>query len=133
MTWKVDPAGVKSVLSSVATESLPMYSALNKVDPAVEGAVKGAQSQLIDSALNEFFSSIATSVTTIRNRVPAAMDGAAAATTAILHGDEQMAATVERDAASVGSSGASSAPGASSVFGAGPVAWAVPPMLGVSQ
>ncbi|ROQ40758.1 hypothetical protein EDF46_0119 [Frondihabitans sp. PhB188] len=95
MTWKVDPAGVKSVLSSVTTESAPIYDALGKVDATVQSAALNAQSQVIASALGEFFSSITKSTETVQQRIPAAVDGAATATIAINHGDEEMAATSE--------------------------------------
>lgn len=98
MTWRVDPAGVKTVLANVQTESAPIFGALAKVDSEVKGAATAAQSQMIVGALGEFFSSIEKSVKLIGDRVPAACDGAAAATMAIVAGDEQMAATAERNA-----------------------------------
>ncbi|BDZ50321.1 hypothetical protein GCM10025867_25620 [Frondihabitans sucicola] len=98
MTWKVDPNGVKTVLGNVESASQPIFDSLGKIDAEVTGAAKGAQSQMILSALGEFFTSIEKSVTTIGNRVPAACDGAAAATMAIVRGDEEMAATAERNA-----------------------------------
>lgn len=117
MTWKVDPAGVQSVLTTVSTESTSLFDALSKVDSAVEGAATGAQSQLIVSALGEFFTAMNPHITAMQNRIPAACDGAAAATLAIVHGDEQMATDAERNAASSALTGdftafGGSAPGA---------------------
>lgn len=105
MTWKVDPAGVKAVLSTVQTESETIFDSLGKVDAEIKGAATGAQSQLIVSALGEFFSSIEKPISTISTRVPAACDGAAAATMAIVNGDEEMAATAERNAQSTAVTG----------------------------
>jgi hypothetical protein len=105
MTWKVDPAGVQSVLTSVDTESQTVFTALGKVDGAVEGAAKNAQSQMIVSALSEFFGAMKPHITAMQNRIPAACDGAAAATMAIVQGDEQMALTAEHNAASAGMNG----------------------------
>ncbi|MCU1527887.1 MAG: hypothetical protein JWP75_1650 [Frondihabitans sp.] len=105
MTWKVDPTGVQSVLSSVSTESQTVFEALAKVDGAVEGAAKGAQSQMIVSALSEFFGAMKPHITAMENRIPAACDGAAAATMAIMHGDEQMALDAEHNATTVAVNG----------------------------
>ena len=113
MTWKVDPAGVKSVLTNVETESQPIFESLGKIDAAATGAATGAQSQMILAALGEFFTSIEKPIKTISNRVPAECDGAAAATMAIVRGDEEMAATAERNAQ------ASAVSGDFTVFGGG--------------
>ncbi|MBF4577759.1 DUF6507 family protein [Frondihabitans sp. VKM Ac-2883] len=105
MAWKVDPAGVKSVLGTVQTESKTIYDAVGKVDACVQSAGSSAQSEVIGQALTEFFTSLEKSFQAIQNRIPASIDGAAAATNAILHGDEEMAATAEANAASSAATG----------------------------
>lgn len=119
MTWKVDPVGVQAVLTSVDTESQTVFTALGKVDGTVETAAKSAQSQMIVSALSEFFGAMKPHIASMQNRIPAACDGAAAATMAIVQGDEQMALTAEQNAANAGTTGDFSVFGASATPGSG--------------
>lgn len=117
MTWKVDPAGVQTLLTSVSTEAEPIGTALGKVDGAVQGAATAAQSEVIAKAIEQFFTAVTPSITTIQQRIPAAIDGAAAATTAIIDGDEQMAAQAEAAAVTAGTRGDFSPFQAGGVFG----------------
>lgn len=98
MTYNVDPAGVKTVLTDVATKSQPVMDALGKIDGAVQTVATGAQSELINGALSQFFDAMSDNVTTITRHVPAAIDGAVAATNAVVDGDEEIAATMETNA-----------------------------------
>ncbi|MCJ1713882.1 DUF6507 family protein [Curtobacterium sp. VKM Ac-2922] len=98
MTYNVDPAGVKTVLTDVATTSQPVMDALGQIDGAVQSVATAAQSELVNGALTRFFDAMSGHVTTITRHVPAAIDGAVAATNAVVHGDDDIAATMERNA-----------------------------------
>ncbi|WFR66584.1 DUF6507 family protein [Curtobacterium flaccumfaciens] len=111
--WRVDPAGVESVLNSVVDHTTTMSDALGGsedgtvqgVDTIVQDAATAAQSQVIGEAVAGFFEHRKNTLTGIQNRIRASLLGASGATKAIIDGDEHMAATTQANAVSAASSG----------------------------
>ncbi|GAA3337210.1 hypothetical protein GCM10017714_03220 [Curtobacterium pusillum] len=111
--WRVDPAGVESVLNSVANRTTTMSTALGGsedgsvqgVDTIVQDAATAAESQVIGEAVAGFFEHRKATLTGIQNRIRASLLGASGATKAIIAGDEHMAATTQANAVSAASTG----------------------------
>lgn len=112
--WRVDPAGVEAVLQDVASKSTTMTDALGGsedgsvqgVGAVVQDAATAAQSQVIGEALAGFFEERQTTLTGIQDRIRASLLGAAAATQAIVQGDDEMGAqTAQANAVTAATSG----------------------------
>jgi hypothetical protein len=111
--WRVDPAGVESVLTAVTDRTTTMSTALGGsedgsvqgVDTVVQDAATAAQSQVIGEAIAGFFEHRKDTLTGIQNRIRASLLGASGATKAIIDHDDEMAATTQANAVQAASNG----------------------------
>lgn len=111
--WRVEPAGVQSVLTAVVDRTTTMSTALGGsedgsvegVDTIVQDAATAAQSQVIGEAVAGFFEHRRSTLTGIQDRIRASLLGASGATQAVVDGDEEMAATTQANAVSAATSG----------------------------
>jgi len=97
--YDIDPAGVKKVLSTTATEAKEFDTILTPMGGYVQSAAGGCgNSGAVVPALEAFFTVQGTRIKGMGQRVNACLTGAAAATTAYNHGDEEMMATYQTNA-----------------------------------
>jgi len=113
--YDIDPDGVKKVLTTTsadADEFSTIMSPLADVSGPASGAGPyGSRAGIVTSiatacgnsgaivpALSEFFEVQSTNLTAMSKRISACLSGAAAATNAYLHGDEEMVATYQKNA-----------------------------------
>jgi hypothetical protein len=97
--YGIDPAGVQRVLIHTSTAAGKFETILEPMSGYAESAAAGCGgSGAIVPALSEFFEAQATNPTSMNNRINACLTGAAAATKAYLHGDEEMVATYQQNA-----------------------------------
>ncbi|EYR63282.1 hypothetical protein N866_01680 [Actinotalea ferrariae CF5-4] len=104
--WRITPQGVQDVLQRVGATAAVLDAAVVGLPAKAEQAVAGTgQNPIIADALIGFFEHHATTLESIGNRINASVTGAAAATTAYVQGDEQMAAEHQAAAAQVAGTG----------------------------
>jgi hypothetical protein len=113
--YDIDPDGVKKVLDSTQTEAGKLAEILGPLGdtygPASGAGPHGSRAGIVTSvatacgnsgaivpALGEFFEVQQTNLTAMSTRIGACLTGAAAATNAYLHGDEEMVATYQQNA-----------------------------------
>ena len=106
--WRIEPAGVQSVLTQVGTAAETLGSAVEKLPTHAEAVIAGtAGSPIIADAISGFFEFHKPALTSIGNRINASVGGAAAATRWYLTGDEEMAAQQQAAAQTVAGTGVS--------------------------
>jgi hypothetical protein len=113
--YDIDPEGVQNVLTGTQTAAGKFAEILGPLadvtGPASGAGPYGSRAGIVTSiatgcgnsgaivpALSEFFEVQGTNLTSMSNRVNACLTGAAAATSAYLHGDEEMVATYQQNA-----------------------------------
>lgn len=111
--YDIDPQGVKKVLDTTAADAEKFSTILGPladgptppggVGPTQSGIVSTAaaacgNSGVIGPALGEFFEVQGKNLAAMTSRISACLSGAAAATSAYLHGDEEMVATYQQNA-----------------------------------
>lgn len=113
--YDIDPEGVKKVLTSTSADAekfATIVAPLADVSGPASGhgpngytagiatsiATGCGNSGAIVPALGEFFQVQGTNLTAMSTRINACLTGAAAATNAYLHGDEEMVATYQKNA-----------------------------------
>lgn len=98
-SYRVDPAGVQSVLGDAVKAAEPIFDAAGRIGATAQQAITAGQSQLIAEALGAYFDAVKPQMDFIGTRFPAAVNGTVQATTAVLEGDEAMASQIASDAA----------------------------------
>ncbi|WP_375425317.1 DUF6507 family protein [uncultured Friedmanniella sp.] len=97
--YDINPAGVKKVLTATEHDAEEFATLLKPLGGAVKAAGSGCGgSGAIIPALNGFFEVQDKRLEALGQRVNACLTGAAAATTAYVHGDEEMVATYQTNA-----------------------------------
>jgi len=113
--YTIDPAGVKKVLDSTAADAAEFSDILGPLadvyGPASGAGPYGSRAGILTSAgaacgnsgavvpaLSEFFEAQGKNLTAMTTRINACLTGAASATSAYLHGDEEMVATYQQNA-----------------------------------
>src|SRR3954449_3936265 len=106
--WRIEPAGVQTVLGLVETAAQTFGREVEKLPAHAEAAVAGtANSPIVADAIVGFFDHYKPTLTSIGNHITASVGGAAAATRWYLAGDEEMAAQQQAAARSVAGTGVS--------------------------
>lgn len=98
--YRINPEGVKSVLTKTGHVAEKFESDLKPMQGYVESAAAGCgNSGAVVPALSAFFEYEGTRLTNMGTRVTACLTGAAQATNAYLHGDYEMVGTYQTSAA----------------------------------
>lgn len=101
--WDISPTGVASVLKKVGTHAEELGTELKTLSTKVEAAVTATQSNVIGTALSDYFEQTeGPRLKKINTRVSAACTGVTKATKAYLRGDEEMAAAAQEKAIKAG-------------------------------
>jgi hypothetical protein len=100
--WSVEPSGVRAVLGRVQGHADELSAALTSFGADLESAAAGSQSSIVAPALGDFLAASEGRLARVTGLIAAAENGAAKATLAYLHGDEQMAANAQNAALAVG-------------------------------
>lgn len=108
--WRVHPAGVQAVQKAVVPQAEDIETGVSNLEPAATSAVGGADSALVSSALQAFFEATNPLLTTVQQRIPAAMRGLTNTATAVIQGDDEMATLIDAQSV-VGFSGYQAPPG----------------------
>lgn len=104
--WRITPQGVEDVLLKVGTVAQTLSGAVEGLPAKAEQALVGTgQNPIIADALMGFFEHHKPTLESIGMRIEAGVGGAAAATTAYVQGDEEMAAQAQATAATVAGTG----------------------------
>ena len=98
-SWDIDPAGVSHVLSAVQNRADDLQTALTSTAEDLQAAGFACGQSLVAVALSGFAGARAPAVAAATGHLESAVSGAAKATMAYVHGDEQMAANAQAAAA----------------------------------
>ncbi|MEZ3162254.1 DUF6507 family protein [Microbacterium sp. BWT-B31] len=97
--WRIDPTGVKDVLTKVNKHAKALGKSLTSLGPALEGGVTAAQSPAIAEAIQAYFEQEeGPRIQGMNARISAAASGAVAATQAYIASDLEMAANAQSSA-----------------------------------
>jgi hypothetical protein len=92
-SYKIDPAGVQTVLKTVGDRAQELSTALDDVNSATDDVYQGSGNDgIVGQALNVFLTDQKTALEDVGTRISAGLNGATLAALAYVHGDEQMEA-----------------------------------------
>lgn len=96
--WDIDPAGVRSVLTSTEGVAQEFDGQMTTLNASIEGAMGQSSSDIVNQALAGYAGSATADITFVFTRTSACMNGAAQATNAYVEGDLEMAANAQASA-----------------------------------
>jgi hypothetical protein len=93
-TYKIDPQGVQTVLTTVGDRASELATALDDVDSATQDVLAGSGNDgIVAQALSGFLTDQKAGLENVGTRISAGLNGATLATLAYVQGDEQMEAS----------------------------------------
>lgn len=104
--WKIDPAGVRTTLTDTETAATNLSTAFDGLADAHAALTTAVgDDQAVAGAVAALIESHSALLQRVGNHITAGLAGAANATMAYYHGDEEMAATAQTNAIRASSTG----------------------------
>lgn len=91
---------MQAVASDVVQSAEPIFTAVQPLEETTQTAIAGGASDLVAGALQAFLAETAPLLTSVEQRIPAALGGLQAAAQAVVDGDQTMASSIDSSAAS---------------------------------